>query len=778
MVELRNSRRMTEDQQMSEKEFKHELLHSIIVLSTSSPDKRDIYRLLFSELGKDDEHYAGLNAYFTDSGSLGIATRKTTEMTNDYDGNLGEKRDQQLKVLEDPGINELIGLKLHAVPNKLWGEDGIKVMGMTEDSGWQLVFEDAQTEKAFIDIIVRDLAPKLRPQDSWLLEKLHKTGFPGPNLKPLQEHLEGGFPELMQMIYKASDELGIKELRFTNTTNISFVSPRHGKYFPIKQESHGRLLTAEEYHSRLENVENGMAINSNFVHIPDGQKPGEAHTVGELIRMGLHTRSSTDLPADYARRTVTEYLQSLTGKRKSSVEERKRAVRIAYLTPDQMDDAKAETEITMPKINDLLTVGLPTRQEMVHYPNLKQFDHADVIVLMPKEFEKSKDVLQSDPNLRMVLNTLVTVETDPESMGVPVVLDNRSGKFNDVLALLGDAFAKGNTMGDLPLYIVNSNAEMKRVLNEIKDVRQRTPIIKKHHEKVHKVSYKPNIGSVPNDGTYTVFIGGGHATNSTRDLTDAKNLGYLCAEKGWRIVTGAGSVEGGMGSVHTGFIQYHLDQIEKSEGNEYFKGQFTRYLDENGHVDAEKMILKNPRLIDEMAGEGLIPRDMFYGYSMVPLLEMESPSGNPPPGITYFEAGNRFRRLQGLLDTGTKVFMPGGFGTYEELEETIVQHLRATEMKAQTGSANNNAFTDGTPDDQGNIVIYNRNGNVDKLLDHYGLLGDSEQAVKMRKDNNIVVISSLESLKDTSIALASSWKERLDAQRQAGKDDPVLGIAV
>jgi hypothetical protein len=385
-------------------------------------------------------------------------------------------------------------------------------------------------------------------------------------------------------------------------------------------------------------------------------------------------------------------------------------------------------------------------------------------------FTKQKDKLQSDPNFRMLLNVLVTAETDPESMGVPVVLDNRTGLFKDVLDLFSDAFVQGNIMGELPIHVVNTDAEMKRVLSEIKDVRQRTPIIKKHHDKVNQHTYKPDIENVPNDGVYTVFIGGGHATNSKRDMSDAEALGYMCAERGWRIVTGAGSVEGVMGAAHTGFIQYHLDKFAETPGHETLKVQLSKYQHGPGHYDAEELIKKNPRLVEEMANEGIIPRKMFYGYSMDALLEMESPSGKAPPGITYYDAGNRFRRLQGLLDAGTKIFMPGGIGTYEELEETLVQHLK---MRSNPDAS----FKEGTPSDMSKIIIYNRNGNLDKLLAHYGLLGDGDEAQKLRKDNGIVVIDQVEALKGSALEAASSWQARIAEQRKSGREDGMYKLA-
>ena len=50
--------------EMTEDEFKKELKGSLLVLTTSSPDKRDIYRQLFSSHAKDENHFAGLDGSF------------------------------------------------------------------------------------------------------------------------------------------------------------------------------------------------------------------------------------------------------------------------------------------------------------------------------------------------------------------------------------------------------------------------------------------------------------------------------------------------------------------------------------------------------------------------------------------------------------------------------------------------------------------------------------------------------------------------------------------
>jgi predicted Rossmann-fold nucleotide-binding protein len=324
-------------------------------------------------------------------------------------------------------------------------------------------------------------------------------------------------------------------------------------------------------------------------------------------------------------------------------------------------------------------------------------------------------------------------------------------------------------MGDLPFHIANTDKELEHHLRVTKDVKQRAPRIDTSMASATlRKQALPEL--VPHDGIFTVFVGGGHANNSKRDMEDATAFGYYCASQGWRIVTGAGSVEGSMGAIHTGFIQYHLDRLQ----TENVLGDFKTTLDlqyklgSSDEYDAEKLILQNPNLIEQMANQNLIPRIMFYGYSMKPLLEMESPSGAQPPGITYFDAGNRARRLQGLLAPGTKIFLPGSIGTDEEFEETVKQHLEAKNKKKETGATNDIAFSDGTPDQDGKMIIFNRNGHLDKLLAHYKLFGDDAVTKANRRIHNVEVVTSLEDLKKATESRGTSWLERARGSAGSG----------
>jgi hypothetical protein len=48
----------------------------------------------------------------------------------------------------------------------------------------------------------------------------------------------------------------------------------------------------------------------------------------------------------------------------------------------------------------------------------------------------------------------------------------------------------------------------------------------------------------------------------------------------------------------------------------------------------------------------------------------------------------------------------------------------------------------------------------------------------MREDNRITIISDQESLKATTVSVASSWQERLKSARDANESKPSLSQAV
>ena len=756
---------MHPNMEMTEEEFAKELRQSLIILSTSSSDKRWIYRQLFTIFNLDSNKSAGLDAYYTDIGTLGIPPRITEEKTGEYMGNLSEKEIQLRGILQDKGNNSSIRNTLNSHEN-VFNPATIRIMGMTEDSGWNLIFETPEDNDKFLSEITTILLSRLEENNGkWLLSKIHETGFPGPNLKPLQEHLQGSFHEMMDVIYQAAEKAGITELRYSSTINVSFVSQNTGKYFRKEFENTGRVLSRQEYDERLTSVTNGEAVNSNFIHIPDGQANGEQNTLDVLIRNGLLTKPKAELPANHNRRDLAEYLQDLIGKRRSTYTERKRPVRTALVSTDPEQKAKSDAAF-LGEINDLMTRSIPSQEELLEQPDIRVLGDADVVLLIPVK-PKSSHGLNIDPNYETLVDLLVAIETDPKLMNVPLILDNRIGRFNNALALLTDAYAQGRLIGEPSMMVANNDDQLKNYLELVKDLKQRAPIAETDAEENKKPESVPLPAKIPHDGKFSVFIAGGHNNNSAEDISDAKALGYYCAQKGWRIVTGAGCLEGSMGAVHTGFIQYHLDNLRDKANPALndFQDLFKHY-----DYDAQDIIKNHANELEELAKMKFIPRDMFYGYSMEALVKMESPLGNPPPAITYHDAGNMPRRLECLLAAGTKVFLHGGIGTDQEGNKTSKQHTAALKRKS-SGVANNTSFADGTPDDQGAVFYHNRAGFYDKLLNEMNLGGEGPIAKANRRKNNVSITRKMETLLAGLDIRAKSWEERV---QQAESDIAML----
>ena len=205
--------------------------------------------------------------------------------------------------------------------------------------------------------------------------------------------------------------------------------------------------------------------------------------------------------------------------------------------------------------------------------------------------------------------------------------------------------------------------------------------------------------------------------------------------------------------------------------------------------DTEDLILQYPQLLNDLADLGYIPRDMFYAYSTQPLIDMESPNQQWPCATFCQDTGNRVRRLDGLMSTGTKIFMPGATGTDEEIIHAFKQALE--ERQADVAANDNSPYADGTPECQGKIILYNReimqtvrdqqghitqqpHGMFDGILQTYGLMKpDRSLNISALETYGIKVVSSLEATKDTVNARNSqtvSWRQKLAEQQKTGSE--------
>jgi hypothetical protein len=159
---------------------------SVLTLWTSAANKRNRYRDMFAALKADgDGQGRGVDLHFTDSGSFGVAPKKTPEKSGQYDSHSEEKLVQALTSAQENHDHIQAALQAGTAEQP----EGRCQIHMVEDSGWEIVCPDEGTQLAFLQSVEYQVMPYLRmPDDQWLLNHLHES-FPGPNLKPFQEHL-------------------------------------------------------------------------------------------------------------------------------------------------------------------------------------------------------------------------------------------------------------------------------------------------------------------------------------------------------------------------------------------------------------------------------------------------------------------------------------------------------------------------------------------------------------------------------------------------------------
>jgi hypothetical protein len=752
--------------QMTEEELRAELTESLVALSTTSGDKRANFAIMFNVLGKEeDTHKAGVNFYFADIGQFGLVPQETDEDSGKYQDNLIGKSHRFLAELanKENKIKMRSAMRVDGKGNE-FDYEAVNIIGMTEDSGWEVIFANDEQKQKFLTKARELLKPYIREGEEYLLKDLETNGFPGPNLKPLQEHLTGKFDGMMDVIYQAAEAANIEDIRFKQTRTVSFASPRLNKTFEKSFSHEGGILSREEYQKRMASANPLETRNSNFVQVVEGQ-----NKTLDLIEGDLLTKSSEDFSGDFAMRKMGEWLQDLVGKRRSSKKERKRNLNVATITPEDIFGGEENSNQTFAIPRDLrdLSYGtkIPDNEYLLQHTHATETGDANVVVLLPTQVEKNNE-LKADPNLRLLLRFAVGADTSAKAMGVPIILDNRTGGFNDSLKVITESYNGGKT----PFRIASSHTEMERHLREVKDILQRAPIIETidiYRAESKQIDPLPQL--VPDDGVFTVFIAGGHANNGAQDIEEAIALGKMCAENGWRIITGAGILKGSMGAVHTGFIQHFLDKIDGSSLDEYMRNRLEPFRKDNTY-DAEAMIKKDPKLVDILADKGMINRDLFYGYSMEDMLKMEG-NGKPTPGITYVDAGNRTRRLHALLSSGNKVYMPGGPGTLEEFEEDLAKHLAARKDKDGT-----KVYADGMPNNDAVMMVYNRDGVFTALLQEKGLFGDSAEAKAKRALHGIIVVDRFNGEEPSKKNVKSELASLAETRKKDRDSNPTVAV--
>ncbi|MEI7670243.1 MAG: hypothetical protein WCJ33_09185, partial [Pseudomonadota bacterium] len=443
-------------------EFTKNLKGSLVVFNTSSPVKVSRYQEFLTT--------SKANIYLVSGGKVDTNLPVTDEQNSDYVGNGLEKAGQQLDELKKMPVREYIC-------SQFIGEHEItedKVVGMSEDSGWQLEFSNEETDKKvkFLKTAKKAIEKKLSQNHKWLANaiKPKKTNqeFPGPNLKPLQEAL-GGFHELMEIIYEAAEKAEIKELRYSRTAKLFFSFPQDDKIFAKSFAATGVILPKTEYEKIILNT--NSIINADIVQIPTGQdKP--ANDVGRdlhgksfahLLEDGFLKKTSTELPSHHPRRDAAEWLAEILGTREGSKDKK---ISVAFISPDN----PTGENITLEDKNIAIKT-LSSNEELINYPKLEAFNNVDAIVIKAIKI-KTEGIPFVDPNLSLLTDILVEAETNPASMNTDIILDNSNGEWDKTLKTFQNYFLRGRTIGDLPFKVANSQKDLEDSLAGVQRIKE------------------------------------------------------------------------------------------------------------------------------------------------------------------------------------------------------------------------------------------------------------------------------------------------------------------
>lgn len=691
-----------------------------------------------------DPSRKGVNLSLVPLGAADRVTRETKEMTGRFDGNNAEKAVQVARTLQadDRDLRQTFADRAFA--------QKMNPLGLVEDSGFYLDL-GRENEAGFLREIHRLLftgeTPLLTPADEWLFESAGQSGFPGPNLKPLQEKLPGGFPQLMGLIYDAAEAVGLDELPYRMVSTFTIVSPRLDEEYTKVCKAGGTFLSRAEFEKRLSTIPNGEVFNARFLMVPDGQV-GEPKTFAELGD-ALFTQSSKQLPAEDPRRMFFEWLvRDVVGSRPAR--------------PDH------HTPIRLASVGGSPTGGLtdvdlrsaPRSADLLGHPQALDFGEVDAVLASPIATDARTAV--EDPNL-VLLTRLWVRKQLPVYMGTPFIVDNRDGGFDRALSVFTRMSRDGQLASEIPLlWVARTDAELETFVQRTRDLVEGRPALKRATVDAHQSAFPSrNRALVPLHDKPDVFVASGHATESERASDEAEKVTRFVTDRA-RVITGGGWDKGGMGATHAAFLRHHLERaMNTGTLDPDVAANLQRYVGPKG-LNVRKLLKHMPELVDHLARKGVIPARDFLGTSTKDFLLMEAPDGRVPPGTHYVDAGNIARRLEILLSAGAVTVLQGSIGSLEEIVEAVRKHKA---LRAAGGS-----FPDGTPANAGKVIVVNRDGVWDAIVED-GLeelpflhVVDSADAAIAILDTHLDEVQARK--REKSSSLHSGWMAVLSPQRQ------------
>ncbi|MEO1302443.1 MAG: hypothetical protein AAFV36_04605 [Myxococcota bacterium] len=693
--------------EMSVSEFRACVKGAPLIFRSNSVHKFSCYFGLFSHL-EDPEHVdrVGVDVQAIDSGAVRAVPRDTPERSGFYEDNLGEKAEQLYGdlVANDRSIRGQLKDETAAASGH--------VNGLVEDSGFSFLMKPAE-EARFLEVIQRRLFTPangkpaiLSSDDRWIFEHVHQTGFPGPNLKPLTEKFKNGLTELMEHVYDAAEEAGVSELRYRQTCTLSFVAPAREAKLTRRFEGEGVIAGRDVFRAAVDGVDGGELFTSGFFMVPDGQV-GRAKTIAELGD-DLLTQSSRSLRAEYPRREAAEWLRSVLGSR-SRVATASAPVRASVVYPS----SSRASDWAPASPAGVEWVATRSRVEQLSLPTAPGFGDVDVLVARPGRADPEMPF--RDPNLELVCDLIVRKTIDPDCMSTPIIIDDRPGpdsrcNFASARSVLSALSAQGLLNAEFPLFtIATSDREFSEQMEQARRfVASKPPLRRVALESTATPWTAPK--ALPRDGRFNVFFAGGHANESRAAISAAKAFGTRAAENGWRVVTGGGWGKGSMGAVYTGWVEHHLKEARSAiAGMESRSRRMTSLQqrlkagERDGEIDAERILERDPGLVNELSQEGFVPHDLFWCYYTQDLLKMEAPDGQPAPGTTGIDCGNYARRIHSLAQVPYAVVQHGGLGSAHEI-------CRSAEFQRSARVTPGFSFSDGTQPAHAATLVVNDGG--------------------------------------------------------------------
>lgn len=492
------------------------------------------------------------------------------------------------------------------------------------------MMEDAQQH--FPGLTNRDVEKRLEAifsNTEWMFGI--KNDIPGPNLKPIIEHLHGGLHEMLDIAYDALEQIGYTKeevdgqhlLRYENASSGMLVAGLKNPEDLLDEKlidmgnSKGAVVTRTQFHALQEKqyqphlVDTEQAkykpITLSSITLPyhENQKHANQLNRESLIDahdlLGNNPFAMSDYRLDLIGKFEERYdLPKIQPGIKPQRWENTDKLHVAFLHAGdkQPKGTKALKERLTSSMSDMLDiVRMPTQEELLADGTINYLDGADLVFMMP-----SKDASDLD-NARLLHAATVDIQTRPEDKEKILVVMNpkKDGKgvFDPALEVIRHNFNNGLKYGQAEIrHLVEFDPKELSQLEQIDALFRKIEAItieaaerKKHlfaakYEKPK--SKQQTLKPIPQD-KFTVFVAGGAANEYPAYKEPANRFGRFIEKMGWVLVTGAGEREGPMGAVHSGFLESYLNGL--FDNNKLFcNNKYAEILTEHIHDSVDKLI--------------------------------------------------------------------------------------------------------------------------------------------------------------------------------------------